>query len=208
MARGYFLTLDGMDGAGKSTQLQRLADWLTQTGRTVVLCRDPGSTPVGDAIRGLLLDPRSRISPRAEMLLYMASRSQLVDDVVRPALRAGSIVVCDRFLLSTIVYQGHAGGLDPEFVRQIGLAAIDGLWPDWTGVLDLSPEVAAARRSSAPDRIEQRSLEYHLLVREGFILEARRDPQRLTVLDATRSMDEISEQIRNEVERRLTHKKI
>lgn len=201
--RGHFLCLDGLDGAGKSTQLQRLASWLESLGRPVVVCRDPGGTVVGDEIRRILLDPNSRISPRTEMLLYMASRSQLVDQTIRPALESGAIVVCDRFLLSTIVYQGHAGGLDPEMIRTIGLAAVGGLRPDWTGVLDLPAEVAGARRAGPADRIERRSIDYHRRVREGFLSEARRDPDRVAVFDAMPPPDVVQARIRADLKRRL-----
>ena len=201
--RGLFLCLEGLDGAGKSTQIHRLAGWLESLGRPVVVCRDPGGTFVGDEIRRVLLDPSSRISPRTEMLLYMASRSQLVDETIRPSLESGSVVVCDRFLLSTIVYQGHAGGLDPEMIRTIGLAAAGGLRPDWTGVLDLPAEVAAQRRAAPADRIERRSIEYHRRVREGFLLEARRDADQTTVFDATQPPETLQERIRSELRRRL-----
>jgi dTMP kinase len=201
--RGLFLCLEGLDGAGKSTQIHRLAGWLESLGRPVVVCRDPGGTFVGDEIRRVLLDPSSRISPRTEMLLYMASRSQLVDETIRPSLESGSVVVCDRFLLSTIVYQGHAGGLDPEMIRTIGLAAAGGLRPDWTGVLDLPAEVAAQRRAAPADRIERRSIEYHRRVREGFLLEARRDADQTTVFDATQPPEALQERIRSELRRRL-----
>lgn len=194
-----------MDGAGKSTQLTMLADWLRARGETVLACRDPGGTSVGDEIRRLLLDPASTISPRTEMLLYMASRSQLVDEVILPALDAGSIVLCDRFLLSTIVYQGYAGAMDPERVRELGLAATGGLWPDWTGVLDLPPEAAARRRIGPADRIERRSIDYHRRVREGFLAEAKRDPDRIVVWNAMQSVQAIHEAIRNDLESRFFH---
>lgn len=183
---GVFLSLDGLDGTGKSTQLRLLVDWLRSENGNVVECRDPGGTAAGEEIRRLLLNPGSVIAPLAETLLYMASRAQLLAEVVRPALERGAVVVCDRFLLATIVYQGHAGGLDPELIRKMGLMATDGLWPDWTGVLDLDPDEAAARRTGPADRIEGRPAEYHRRVRAGFLAEGRRDPDRIAIINAGR----------------------
>lgn len=192
-----------MDGAGKSTQLALLEDWLRRSGREVVDCRDPGGTKAGEAIRELLLDPASRLSPRSEMLLYLASRSQLIDEVIIPALAQGSIVLTDRFLMSTVVYQGHAGGLDPEMVRRVGWEAAGGVLPDWTGILDLSAEEAMRRRTGPADRIERRPLDYHRRVREGFLAEVKRDPDRISVFDATRAPEAIHADIRDELVRRF-----
>ena len=137
---GFFLVLDGPDGGGKTTQAARLADWLRERGFDVVACRDPGGTELGNRLRSILLDRHAvPISIRAEMLLYMASRAQMVEEVIRPALEAGHVVVCDRFLLATIVYQGHAGGLDPSEIAAVGKAATGGLFPDLTIVLDVDP---------------------------------------------------------------------
>src|SRR5262245_61466469 len=127
MARGVFLSLDGLDGTGKSTQCRLLADWLRARGHAVTECADPGGTAVGDVVRDLLLDRRRRMSLPCEALLFMASRAQLVAEVVRPALDAGRVVVADRYLLANVVYQGHAGGLDPDALWQIGAFATGGL---------------------------------------------------------------------------------
>src|SRR5690554_5277317 len=141
-----FFSFDGMDGAGKSTQTDLFATWLRERGHDLVFCRDPGSTSCGEAIRGLLLDhPEMAIQPRAEMLLYMAARAQLVEEVIRPALDAGKTVLSDRFLLANLAYQGYAGGLDLESVRAVGQICTGGLMPDLTIVLDLPPAVAYAR---------------------------------------------------------------
>ena len=166
---GLFLALEGPDGGGKTTQAARLAAWLRGDGFDVVSCRDPGSTAVGDRLREIVLDRDSvHLSIRSEMLIYMASRAQLVDEVIRPSLAAGRVVVSDRFLLSNIVYQGFAGGLPVEDIWRVGQVATAGLLPDLTLVLDVSAEAARARVGPARDRIEDRPAEYQRQVRAGF----------------------------------------
>ncbi len=167
---GFFLALEGPDGGGKSTQSARLAAWLRDEGLDVVTCRDPGSTALGEKLREVILH-NTEIQPsmRTEMLLYMASRAQLVDDVVRPSLAAGRVVVSDRFLLSNIVYQGIAGGLPLEDIAKVGAVATGDLLPDLTIILDISHNAARARMGAVRDRIEQRSEEYHDRVRRGFL---------------------------------------
>src|SRR5438128_1414542 len=142
---------------------------------------DPGGTAVGDVVRDLLLHHRAELALPCEALLFMASRAQLVAEVVRPALEAGRAVVCDRFLLANVVYQGYAGGLDPNQLWDIGRFATGGLEPDLTLVLDLPPEAALARRQRPPDRLESRDADYQARVREGFLMEARRQPGRIRV---------------------------
>src|SRR4051812_38876751 len=139
-----FFSFDGIDGAGKSTQISLLADWLRTKGKEVVTCRDPGSTELGEKLRGLLLDHHDTpIHRRSEMLMYMAARAQLVEEVIRPALAAGKSVISDRYLLANVVYQAHAGGLSPEEVWQVGLVTVAGVMPTLTFILDL-PATAAA----------------------------------------------------------------
>src|SRR5438874_2789396 len=177
MTRGVFLSLDGLDGSGKSTQCRLLADWLRARGHAVTECADPGGTPIGDTIRGLLLDRRRQLTLPCEAFLFMASRAQLTAEVIRPALDAGHVVVADRYLLANVVYQGHAGGLDPDLLWQIGRLATGGLEPDLTLVLDLPAEIALSRRSGPPDRMESRDTAYQARVREGFLVEARSKPE-------------------------------
>ncbi|MCA9258952.1 MAG: dTMP kinase [Planctomycetales bacterium] len=191
MAR--FFSFDGIDGVGKSTQLNLFCQWLEQQGQRVVQCRDPGSTPLGEEVRKLLLhsDDATPIAPRAEMLLYMAARAQLVDQVVKPALASGACVVSDRFLLANIVYQGHAGGLDVETVRRVGRTATDGVQPDCTFVLDMDP-VAALQRVDRPlDRMEQRGDAYREQLRQGFLAEAKHMGPSTYVVDAARPIEAI-----------------
>ena len=191
MRRGPFLSLDGLDGGGKSTQCRLLADWLRQEGWEVVQCADPGGTAVGQILRGVLLDPRHTLCMPCEALLFMASRAQLVAEVIRPALEAGKAVISDRFLLANVVYQGHAGGLDPRLLWSTGRLAIEDLEPDLTFILDIPLERARHRRKAVADRMESRGDDYFAKVRAGFLAEAERRPDRMQVVDASRSVDEV-----------------
>ncbi len=210
--RGFFLVLDGPDGGGKTTQAANLAGFLHAQGREVVTCRDPGGTDVGERLRAVLLDRETvNLTIRAEMLLYMASRAQLVEEVIRPALVRGAVVISDRFLLANLVYQGYAGGLDVEAIGRIGLEATAGLLPDLTIVLDVPVALARARVGRARDRIEDRPGAYHERVRAGFLKaagEARAGgcsyyPAPVVVVDASGDPEAIAGRIRTEVERAL-----
>ena len=169
-----FFSFDGIDGVGKSTQVNLLAGALRERGCEVAVCRDPGSTPLGERIRDLLLtaDGDTPIGRRSEMLLYMAARAQLVEQVIRPALDAGRIVIADRYLLANVVYQGHAGGLDPQEIWQVGRVATEGLMPDCVFLLDMSPASAGGRLDRPLDRMESQGEEYRERLRAGFLLEA------------------------------------
>jgi dTMP kinase len=195
-----FIVLDGMDGAGKSSQVGPLADWLASRGRPVTTCRDPGSTAVGDAIRAILLDRHDlELAPTAEMLLYMAARAQLVAEVVAPALARGEWVVSDRYLLANVVYQGHAGGLDPEAIRAVGRVATGGLVPGLVLVLDVDLETAARRLDRPLDKLENRGDSYRARLREGYLREAAAAPDTIRVIDATVTPDEVNARIRRAV---------
>jgi dTMP kinase len=202
--RPLFLSLDGLDGAGKSTQCRLLADWLRNRGHEVTLCSDPGGTEIGDILRALLLDRRRAMTPACETFLFMASRAQLTAEVIRPALAAGRIVICDRFLIANVVYQGHAGGLDPEKVFAMSLVATDGLLPDKVFVLDLPVDQAAARRKDPGDRFESRNADFQARVRAGFQAEASRQPERIQLIDAGQPVARVHEQICREVQELLT----
>lgn len=165
-------------------------------------CRDPGTTAAGDAIREILLSGRIEpIGRKAEMLLYMAARAQLVDEVIAPALAAGRTVLSDRFLLANVVYQGHAGRLDVPTLWQIGAVATGGLEPDLTVVLDMDPEQARARIDRPLDRMEQSDAAFFAALREGFRREAARRPERIVLVDADRPIDEVQRDIRAAAER-------
>ena len=202
-----FFSIDGCDGTGKSTQMDRFCQWLRSMGHDVLTCRDPGSTPLGESIRGLLLDRTDlRIDRRSEMLLYMAARAQLVEEVIRPALAAGKTVVSDRYLLANVVYQGHAGGLDVKTLWEVGRVATGGLMPDLTLLLDMPSEAAAARLDRTLDRMEKQGDAFHARVRQGFLDEAARQPDRIAVIDAARTIDEVWGDIQ-EVAGRLLEKR-
>jgi dTMP kinase len=191
-----FFSFDGLDGVGKTTQMDLFLAWLRDEGHDLVSCHDPGSTPLGEAIRDILLGHRVPISRPSEMLLFMAARAQLVADVIRPALAAGKTVVSDRYLLANVVYQGHAGGLDVETIWRIGTVATGGLMPELVFVLDMPPRAAAARIDRELDRMEGHGIEYQSRLRQGFLTEAAKDPQRIVVIDAGREIDAVQADIR------------
>jgi dTMP kinase len=191
-----FFVFEGVDGVGKTTQQALFCEWLEANGREVVRCRDPGGTGAGEQIRGILLERRElAIDRRCEMLLYMAARAQLVQEVIRPALAAGKVVVCDRFVMSNIVYQGHAGGLSVEEVRRVGEIATGGLSPSRTLLLDMPAKRAFARIGREPDRMEAQGLAYLENVVAGYREEAKRD-RAMRIIDADRSVDEVQAAIR------------
>jgi len=193
---GRFIVLDGLDGTGKSTQCRLLAEWCRSQGRDVVTCRDPGGTPLGDAIRAILLDHKNEMTLAAEAMLFMASRAELVARVIRPALAAGKWVVSDRYSLANVVYQGHAGGLSVDELWQVSRAITGGVEPELTVVLDLPVERANERRARTADRFERRDAAYQERVRQGFLAEARRLPERIVIVDATPGVDEVQRAIR------------
>ena len=203
MSQGLFLSLDGVDGAGKSTQCRLLAEWLRGLGRTVTLCRDPGGTPIGDRVRELLLDPSGSMSAVTESFLYMASRTLLVDQVIRPAMARGEVVLTDRFLLASVVYQGHAGSVPVSALWEMGRLATGGLMPEVTFVLDLPAEVGLTRKNTARDRMESKGPGFLEQVRQGFLAEARRQPERILVVNAMKPIDVLQAELRQEVGRVL-----
>ena len=198
---GIFISIDGCDGTGKSTQVELLCQWLRRLGHEPLTCRDPGSTALGEAVRDLLLMRHDlRIDRRSEMLLYMAARSQLVEEVIRPALSAGKTVVCDRFLLANVVYQGRAGGLDPDLLWQVGNVSTNGLTPHLTIVLDMPAAAAAARLNRTLDRMEKQGDAFHARVRDGFLAEAQQfkarfKNSRIEIIAAKGSIEEIHAEI-------------
>ena len=199
-----FVSFDGTDGVGKSTQIEMFTQWLGSLGCEYVFCRDPGSTALGDALRDILLQKHDMaIDRRSEMFLYMTARTQLVEEVIKPALAEKKLVVCDRYLLANIVYQGHAGGLDPELVRQVGAVATQEIQPTLTFVLDMDVKVAHQRMNRELDRIESQGIEYMQRVRLGFLKEAPRYPKDIQVIDANRAINEIQVEIQQIAVKRL-----
>jgi dTMP kinase len=185
-----FFSFDGIDGVGKSTQVTLLAEALRARGRDVLVCRDPGSTPLGERIREVLLanDSDTPISRRSEMLLYMAARAQLVEEVIRPSLKAGNVVIADRYLLANVVYQGYAGGLDPQEIWDVGRVATRGLMPDCIFVLDMVPSKAGERIDRPLDRMESQGDEFRERLRSGFLHEAA-GRERIHIIAADRAIE-------------------
>lgn len=193
-----FLSLDGIDGVGKSTQVELLSVWLTEQGYSVCCCRDPGTTQLGETLRTIFLkDKELEVSPGSEMLIYMTARAQLVEEIIRPALQSGKLVLSDRFLLANVVYQGHAGQLDPADIWQVGRIATAGLLPDLTIVLDLEAEQGLSRLDGEKDRIESRGREFMEKVRQGFLAEAEQDPNAIKIISGFGSIDDVQQQIRS-----------
>jgi dTMP kinase len=204
MPKPVLLSLDGLDGTGKSTQCRLLVDWLAGQKVPVTACADPGGTAIGQELRRLVLFGREhRIATTTEAMLFMASRAQLVEEVVRPALDRGEVVVSDRFTLANVVYQGHAGGMKPEDLWAIGRVVTGGLEPDLTLVFDVPLEVSLARRDRDADRMEDRDLEFHRRVQTGFRYEAGCRPDLYRLIDATPDADAVQRAVRREAARLL-----
>jgi dTMP kinase len=208
---GFFITFEGGEGSGKTTQLKALLNHLAAIGREAVETRDPGGTTIGNQIRAVVLDGENdKMDPLTELFLYEASRRQLVREVIRPALAAGRIVVCDRFTDSTIAYQGYGRSLDLQFLRHLNEMATGGIRPDLTLLLDIEPTLGLARisgrlREPRPklDRLEEEILDFHLAVRKGYLAQAEAEPDRIVVLDATQGIFDLEAAIRRRVESRL-----
>jgi len=199
---GIWITLEGGDGSGKTTQADRLERWLSDAGRTVLRTREPGGSEVGVLIRDIVLHHRGDIAPRAEALLYAADRAHHVATLVRPAIARGEIVVQDRYLDSSVAYQGAGRVLDAAEVRDLSLWAAEGALPDLTVLLDLDPASARVRLDADDkpfDRLEAEQSEFHARVRQGFLELAAAEPDRFLVLDATRPADELAAAVRERV---------
>ncbi|GGT36580.1 hypothetical protein GCM10010207_40830 [Streptomyces atratus] len=203
-ATGFFLVLEGGDGAGKSTQVEALAEWIRAKGHEVVVTREPGATPVGKRLRSILLDVSSAgLSNRAEALLYAADRAEHVDSVVRPALERGAIVISDRYIDSSVAYQGAGRDLSPTEIARISRWATSGLVPHLTVLLDVDPETARERFTEAPDRLESEPPEFHARVRSGFLTLAAADPTRYLVVDAGQDPESITTVVRHRLDQLL-----
>ena len=203
MAIGKFITLEGIDGCGKTTQIELLQQYLRERGFTVETTREPGGTVLAEAIRCLLLEPRyGPVEARAEVFLYAAARAQHVAERIQPALQAGKLVLCDRYVDSSIAYQGYGRGLGAELVRQVNDLATGGLRPDLTLVLDVAVEVGLKRRRShtAADRLEQEDLDFYRRVRQSYRELASQEPERVYLIDASRPPQAVWAQIKKTVD--------
>jgi dTMP kinase len=197
--RGFFIAFEGGEGAGKSTQERLLADSLTALGHSVVRTREPGGTPAGEVMRHVVLSPEFEgLDARAEALLFAASRGEHVARVIRPALERGDVVICDRYLDSSVAYQGHGRDLGAQRVRDLSMWATRDLLPDLTVLLDIDPAIGLSRVSD-PDRLEAEPLAYHQRVRDAFLVIAADDPQRYLVLDAARPAEDLAADILDRV---------
>ncbi|HVP14724.1 MAG TPA: dTMP kinase [Terriglobales bacterium] len=204
--RGLFVTFEGGEGSGKSTQVARLAERLRRRGFEPLLTREPGGTPLAEGVRALLLDPARRPGPTSEALLMEAARADLVENLIRPALEAGRVVLCDRYDDSTLAYQGAGRGIDAALLAILNRAATGGLRPDLTLLYDLPAAVGLARREGAEgdtNRLDREPAEFHERVRARFLELAAAEPARWIVLDATKSPDELERWAWEEIERRL-----
>ena len=206
MGKGFFVTLEGVEGSGKTTQAALVAGVLRAAGHPVTVTREPGGTRAGEAIRAIFLDPAVSLHPAAELLLVLADRAQHVREKLKPALAAGEIVLSDRYSDSTVAYQGYGRGIDLKLLDQLNRLASDGTWPDLTIVLDLPVEIGLERTRArvrgdvrGPDRFEGEQVEFHRRVRQGFLTIARDQPKRVTTLDATRPVAEITQHIADAV---------
>ena len=201
--RGRLIAFEGVEGAGKSTQLEMLRQTLEKAGHRVASTREPGGTPVGEQVRSILLDPALTVDARAEALLFAAARAQLVEQVIRPALQRGEVVLCDRYLDSSLAYQGAARGLGQEPIAAINRFATGGLLPDLVVLLRLDPEEGLARGRGSRDRIECQDLEFHRRVAQGFLDLAEADPERFVIVDAAPPPDRVAAEVREAVQRSL-----
>ena len=204
MNNGILVTLEGNEGSGKSTQIKLLCSFLKRSGRKVFLTREPGGTRVGDAIRGVLLDNKNKgMSPVCETLLYMASRAELIREVILPKLKEGNIVLCDRWMDATIAYQGYGGGVSVDWIKELGHAATQGVRPKLSLYLDLPLEAGLRRAKShkKADRMERKALSFHKKVRQGFLCIAKSEPGRFKRIKIAEhdSIDAVQKEIRKAV---------
>lgn len=201
--KGVFITFEGFEGSGKSTQIKLLKDYLKKNKYPVLVLREPGSTRVSEAIRRIILDKNNGfISDKTELLFYLAARAQLVEEKIVPALRNGVIVLCDRFQDATVAYQGYGLGLDRKFINQLGAFVTGGLTADLTVLLDIDVREGLRRAGKNKDRIEQRSFDYHLRVRKGYLKIAQSSPRRVKVVKV-KDIQETHQEIRRLVDKLL-----
>ena len=201
---GRFIVFDGPDGSGKTTQFVRLVGHCRAAGLGVCEVREPGGTAIGEQIRAILLNPASpQMSLRCEMMLYMASRAQLVEQSIGPALERGELVLADRFLSSTLAYQGTAGGLGRDEILAVGRAAIGSAWPELTVIFDVDEKVAATRLNPLLDRMERKGVAFHRRVRQGFLDQAKSEPHRYVVIDASCEPESIFETLLEHLKERF-----
>ena len=202
--KGKFITFEGSEGSGKSTQAKLLAGYFKSKGKHVLHIREPGGIKISEGIRKILLSVKNNeMTKTCEMLLYMAARAQLVDQIIVPALKKGTIVLCDRFLDSTVAYQGYGCGMDMQFIKSVGCKVTQNLSPDLTFVFDIETREGLSRTGKKPDRIESRSIKYHRRVRSGYLDIARKEPKRVKVISVDANKAQIQTRIRAIIKKTL-----
>lgn len=199
MKKGYFITFEGADGCGKTTQLDLAAKFLNESGYSVQTTREPGALELGKQLREILLHHKGIVSPNCEMFLFLADRAQHIDTFIKPNIENGEIVLCDRHTDSTVAYQGYGRGNDIEQIKFLNNIATSGLKPDLTLVFDVPVEIAQQRVGKQKDRMESSGIEFHRKVREGYLEIAKSEPQRIKVIDADRTIDEIFADVKKNI---------
>lgn len=197
MMQGLFITFEGPDGCGKTTQMKLLAEYLEKKGEEVVLTREPGGKGLGEKVREILLNYDGEVSERCESFLFLADRAQNIDIIVNPAVKAGKIVLCDRHIDSTVAYQGYGRGLDIKRINMLNNLATNGKKPDLTFVFDVDVETSMKRVGKEKDRMESAGIDFHNRVRQGYLELAKQEPNRIKVIDATKSIEEIHDEVIN-----------
>ena len=197
MMQGLFITFEGPDGCGKTTQMKLLAEYLEKKGEEVVLTREPGGKGLGEKVREILLNYDGEVSDRCESFLFLADRAQNIDIIVNPAVKSGKIVLCDRHIDSTVAYQGYGRGLDIERINMLNNLATNGKKPDLTFVFDVDVDTSMKRVGKEKDRMESAGIDFHNRVRQGYLELAKQEPQRIKVIDATKSIEEIHDEVIN-----------
>ncbi len=202
--KGKFITFEGSEGSGKTTQIKIACEYLRKKKKKFLFVREPGGVKISEKVRAILLDvENTHMGDECETLLYMAARAQLVKEVIKPALQKGLIVLCDRFLDSTIAYQGYGNGVDIKFIKMLGEFATTRISPDLTILFDIDTKLGLSRTNKNKDRIERRALSYHSKVRNGYLRIASKEPNRVKVIKVNRGVDEISFEVRRHINKLL-----
>lgn len=207
MSKGLFVTFEGADGCGKTTQMKLLKEYLLCKGIDVVLTREPGGRGLGEKVREILLNYDGAVSDRCESFLFLADRAQNIDIIVNPAVESGKIVLCDRHIDSTVAYQGYGRGLDLERIKMLNSIATNNIKPDLTFVFDIDVETSMQRVGKEKDRLESEGKEFHNRVRNGYLEIAKQEPERIKVIDASMSIEEIHEEVKKVIDFYLNYGK-
>lgn len=195
MKKGLFITLEGADGCGKTTQLNLLKEYLTSRGYEIVVTREPGGKGLGEKLREILLNYDGEVSDRCEAFLYLADRAQNIDTIIKPAINSGKIVLCDRHTDSSIAYQGYGREQNIDNINMLNELAVNGVHPDLTIVFDIDTEISMARVGAEKDRLESAGIEFHKRVRNGYLEIAKKNPQRIKVVDASQTIEDVQRDV-------------